>query len=274
MKKSTDNRKIWGNIIGVLAVAGLSLLIAGQIMEATSSLWTKAEPVQGDTFVQSEIEVGGLLTEPVPEEISALLKKREIVIDYTQEESFLYAIISQKERMDYGDILVIFEQNKSGIWERIYDNNFEELKPWKIETADIDGDGITEILTAVYKTTHFDDVEKNRMFIFNYRDGILTKKWTGSEIAGTWKDFVVGDLLPVTGDELIFLQESSGNSEKISIYYWFNFGFLLLADSEYYDEIQSVSIMKENRLLLKASMADETGVILTVKDNDIVQVSD
>jgi len=274
MKKTIGNRKNWKDMIGVLIVASLSLLIARQMIDSTSSLWTKADSVQENSFTGKETGTNTLLAEPVPLEIAALLKERETVIDYVQETTAVYAIISHSGRSDYGELLVIFQKNKSGIWERSYENDFKELKPWKIEVADIDGDGISEILTAVYKTTHFDEEERNRMFIFNYIDGILTKKWTGSDIAGNWNDFIVGDLLPMKGDELIFTQETDGKLEKISIYYWFDFGFLLLADSESYSDIQSVNILKENRLELKVSTGEKTRVILTLKDNKIVEVTD
>ena len=127
-------------------------------------------------------------------EMKASLQDKENIIDYTRAGKVAYVLISQTGEKKYGDLFTVFLQQETGEWERVYENDFTGINPWKIETADIDGCGEKEILIAVKKTTHFDTQEKNRLFIFNYIDGKLVKKWTGSQIAGNWKDFYVGDL--------------------------------------------------------------------------------
>jgi hypothetical protein len=205
-------------------------------------------------------------------ELKEVLQKQERIVDYVEEASLIYTLISQLGRSDYGDILVIFHQQNNGEWKRSYENDFVDLKPWKIELGDVDGDGEQEILTAVNKTTHFDQTEKNRMFIFNYREDKLIKKWTGSQIAGLWEDFIVGDLLTIPGDELIFIEQLEDGKERICIYYWFDFGFLLLAESEEYGDILNLSILKENRIQITYKDEQEEVVTLMVKDSKIIKV--
>jgi hypothetical protein len=205
-------------------------------------------------------------------ELKEVLQNQESIVDYVQDEATVYALISQSGQTDYGDFLVIFHRQDKKEWIRIYENDFTELKPWKIELADIDGDGEVEILTAVRKTTHFDKIEKNRMFIFNYREDKLIKKWTGSQIAGAWEDYIVGDLLNIPGEELIFIEQLEDGKERICIYYWFDFGFLLLAESEAYEDIVSLSIIEENRLLITYTPEHEERLTLMVKDGNIIEV--
>lgn len=201
-------------------------------------------------------------------EWSRLFDEKETMIDYVSEDSTVYLLISREGHKVYGDYLTILRKEQ-GEWVRIYDNDFEELKPWKIRLGDIDGDGRKEILTAVYKTAHYDEVYKNRMFIFNYEDGILTKKWTGSQFAGEWNDFYATNLLNIPGDELIFIEETEEGMEKISIYYWFDFGFLELAESEEYPDIKDLVVIDENRMRITFEDERRNSIDLTVNDGKI-----
>lgn len=204
-------------------------------------------------------------------ELKPLLHKQETIIDGVQEENTVYTFLSREGRTDYGDIFVVFKQDKNQKWNRVYENDFKDLKPWKIEIGDIDGDGQKEILTAVRKTTHFDPEEKNRMFIFNYENNKLVKKWTGSQLAGVWNDFYVGDLLPIPGDELIFIEQTEEDKEKISIHYWFDFGFVMLAESGSYKDILNLTIKGENNLQITYGKGQTAA--LTVKDGRIIEAA-
>lgn len=149
----------------------------------------------------------------------------------------------------YGDTLVITRNDEPHGREQIYTKDFTDLKPWKIVLADVDGDGEKEILIAVHKTTHFDAEAKNRLFIFTFDGEKLYKKWTGSQIAGWWSDFYVGDLLPIRGEQLLFVERIDGGA-RLQLYYWFDFGFQLLATSATYDDIVDAVVQGENQLLL------------------------
>lgn len=205
--------------------------------------------------------------------LEAALQQKENIIDYVIEGTRAYAFISKEGRSDYGDFFVVFEQGADKGWTRVYENDFTGLRPWKIRLADIDGDGVEEIVTAVCKVTHFDPEEKNRLFVFNYEDNKLIKKWTGSEIAGrgNWNDFIVGDLLPIPGSEVIFIEQSENGEEHLGVYYWFNFGFQLLAKSGDYKDIQSITITGEN--LMQITYEGKHTAELTVKDGKIIAVT-
>lgn len=206
------------------------------------------------------------------EELQPALHNQETIIDCIKDGAAVYALTGQTGDSKYGDLFVVFEQKAERVWERSYENDFLELKPWKIELGDIDGNGEQEILIAVHKTTHFDPIEKNRMFIFNYSEGKLRKKWTGSQIAGVWKDFYVGDMLSIPGNELIFIEQMEDQRERISIYYWFDFGFVLLAESEPYNNIHDLAVIGENRLQITSGVGVREQIkTLTVKNGKIIE---
>lgn len=240
-------RRIWGyGIILLLVMTGLCLV------------WKK------DTNA-------GVREDALEKKLAGSLKEQESLIDYAADGTRIYAIISSLGNQEYGDCLMVFRERDDGGYEREYSNDFTGLKPWKLELADVDGDGVMDLLTGVRKTTHYDQEEKNRFFVFDYTEGKLVKKWTGSQIAGTWNDFYVKDFLPVKGEEVLFVSQTEGNRERLGIYYWFNFGFLLLAQSEEYETIEGIRFTEEDQLQMNCSKDKEEWIDLTVKNGKIIR---
>lgn len=205
--------------------------------------------------------------------LSLKLDTQATTIDKITDAGWVYTLISKKGDVQYGDTLVIDRLSENGQVECSYAKDFSDLKPWKLVIADVDGDHKKEILIAVHKTTHFDPEEKNRMFIFQYDGEKLYKKWTGSQIAGEWNSFLAGNVLSVPGDELIFVEQVEGDKERISMYYWFDFGFVLLAASEPYYDIKDVTIIGENRLRITIQVEDQKQIHrLMVKNGKIIEM--
>lgn len=182
------------------------------------------------------------------EQLQKALTEEERLIDYTVEGKIAYIFVSTTEDREYGDRFLVLEQRENGEWERSYENDFSGLKPWKLRLSDIDGDGEKELLCAVRKTTFYDREEKNRLFIFNYKEDKLVKKWTGSDIAGSWEDFITGELVDTKGEEIIFITATDAGLEKLFIYHWFDFGFLMLAQSGDFEDVLKVEIVGESKL--------------------------
>ncbi|TAH64972.1 MAG: hypothetical protein EWM47_11690 [Anaerolineaceae bacterium] len=203
-------------------------------------------------------------------DLSTALNNDELLIDYTIDGSLAYALINTKGTKEYGDFFIVFER-KEDTWQRTYENDFKNLMPWKVEQADIDGDNIPEILIALKKTTPYDKEIKNRMFIFNYQNNILARKWTGSRIAGIWREFYPMDLLSTPGHELIFIEQAEEDMEKVSVYSWFDFGFFMIADSVVYPRIQKMTMKSENMLEITYFEEDqEISLLLTVEDGKLL----
>jgi hypothetical protein len=189
------------------------------------------------------------------------------VIDTARDGDYRYALIERgAERLLTVDMATAAGQL------RLYENNFLELHPWKLDTADVDGDGVRELLIAVQTSTTFDPRNQNRMFIFNYDGTKLVKKWTGSQIGGVWSTFVAGDLLPIPGEELMFIERLPEGGERIVLYYWLSFGFQQLAESDRFDKIVSIQIAGSNRLMVKVAEGGRTRLAeMKVKDGRMVE---
>ncbi len=173
-----------------------------------------------------------------------------IVIDSAEFADMQVSIESRSGSDAYGDYLVIDRLEAQGTLSRVYELDFKEMKPWKLEVADIDGDGQLDILIAVHKMAHFDNQMRNRMFIFNFEDGVLVKKWTGSQIAGDWDQFYAEELLSIPGDELMILERLDERRSRLHIYYWLDFGFVALAISQPYSDVSGFTVEGENRITL------------------------
>lgn len=215
----------------------------------------------------------GLVRQDKWEAFRPSLMHNEIIIDGVVEDASAFLITGKSGASSYGDTLAVFKKEDGKGWMRIYENDFKGLKPWKLELADIDGDGKQELLTAVHKTALFDKTQKNRLFIFRYDKGKLVKKWTGSEIAGEWSDFMAGDFMPAKGDELIFIQKI-GKGERVSVYYWFGFGFLLFAESRDYPDILSVSVQDDSLTVTCRERGRKRTVELRAENNQLTEAAE
>lgn len=228
------------------------------------AVWLSAYGRQGVSFVD---KISG--------ELDRALSKTETILDYAEDGPVVYALVKRSGGLGEKIFFMVFNRTEDGEWVRGYENDFTSRKPWKLEAADIDGDGQKEILTAVRKPTTFDPTEKNRLFVFNYDGTVLYKQWTGSRIAGDWNDFYAGDLVSVPGDELIFVQQTEDQKEKISAYYWFDFGFFLLASSDGFEDIRNVSISGENRIRIVCQEGKKSETVtMMLQDGKIIRTAE
>lgn len=96
--------------------------------------------------------------------------------------------------------------------------------PWyKLDTADVNHDGRTEILVGVIKTAEFDPKENRRLFIIRIDDGELRPLWLGSKVCQQLVDF---RSLP---DGIIkTLEKTPEGHYAVGIYEWQSFGLSLI----------------------------------------------
>jgi hypothetical protein len=165
---------------------------------------------------------------------------------------------------------ILLDSDASEIYiEELYRNHISAIKPWKIDICELDNDGILEIFIAANKATHYYPEVENRPFFFNFIDGMLVKKWTGSKVRAPFSNVYFFDITGNKSDEFIVIERVNeiGEPEQyvIAMYYWFGFGFILQAESPMYDAINSISMVIDgDSRLIEAEVikGDETKVVL------------
>jgi hypothetical protein len=100
-------------------------------------------------------------------------------------------------------------------------------KPWKMEIADVDGDGRREIIVGVFKSTKFFPKPHNCLFVYGFSFKRAFPKWLGSALGRAFMDFTFIDLDGEKGDELIALETTLEGKTGLSQYKWNGFGFTL-----------------------------------------------
>lgn len=172
-----------------------------------------------------------------------VLYENEALVDYQERDGKVYTILGEPG-LDFGRYFVVFSEEL----ERIYWNDFQDIKPWKIEVANIDEDESLEVLIGVRKSTLYDQDVRNRLFVFELHETGLMKQWTGSMIAGDWLDFKVGQLISNEMEQVVFLTEKSDGQRLLQAYQWFDFGFVHLASSEPYEGLWSLESVLDNEV--------------------------
>lgn len=149
--------------------------------------------------------------------------------------------------------LILFEieaRDDELLFEEIYRKDFSEIGPWMVEAGDVDGDGTVEIFVGVNKRTEFYEDIRNRPFYYSWDGQRLQKKWTGSYFSE--KDLIdvkFADLFESGRDETIALEKDSQGKYVVSIYGWLGFGFVKIAESGPYDQVDNLVISeRENGL--------------------------
>jgi len=182
------------------------------------------------------------------EEISSNLEKDDRLVDFAiydidSDGGEEVLILKGHKGENHGRNIIIYDiehkENKVNLME-IYKNDLTLIKPWKLEICNIDGDSEPEIFIAVQKTTRYYKELTNRPFFFNFKDGILVKKWTGSKVRYPFRDVYFKDINGNGRDEFIVIEKIDSGGYTIAIYYWFGFGFILQGESMVYDEIRLI----------------------------------
>lgn len=137
----------------------------------------------------------------------------------------------------YGKEVVIYEKDSSKEYIELYREDFSDLKPWKIDSGDVDGDGIDEISVGVYKKTIFHPIMAKRPFIYNFDGERLIPKWRGSRLSRPLTNYTFYDIDKDGLDEIISIEELEDKRKVLNSYKWRGFGFEGFIEGESYDDL-------------------------------------
>lgn len=131
--------------------------------------------------------------------------------------------------------------------EEIYRKDFSTIDPWMVEAGDVDGDGTVEIFMGVNKRTEFYEDVRYRPFYYSWDGERLQKKWTGSYFSEKeLMDVKFADLFGSGRDETIAIERDTEGKHIVSIYGWLGFGFIKIAESHCYEDVDEVIISERD----------------------------
>lgn len=130
-----------------------------------------------------------------------------------------------------GDVTV---SRKHVVWKQ------RRLNPWKLEIADLTGDGSREVVVGVWKKSPRDPVMAKRCFIYGWDGKRLLPMWLGSRLSRRFDDFAVADIDRDGKSELISLEVAPEKKHRIAAYRWSSFGFEWLGCTE---DLQGVTAL-------------------------------
>ena len=140
----------------------------------------------------------------------------------------------------FGEYLTITEYEQV-----IFRIDLTSLKPWKVQIADVDGDGEKELSISVYKTTRSDPEMKKRPFIYDWGEKGIHPKWLGSRLSRPFDDYIFCDLDEDGMDELIAIENLVDGTKLLNAYKWKGFGFEGLCESPAYLDIRELEVNLE-----------------------------
>jgi len=109
-----------------------------------------------------------------------------------------------------------------------------DFRPWKILAADVDADANPDLLVGVFKSTRYDSVVQNRIFVYNREANFIYPKWFGSRLSYPILDFKV---VETESTQLVTLERSAPNQFRIIRYRWNGFGFDSLREAAFADSL-------------------------------------
>lgn len=137
----------------------------------------------------------------------------------------VYAILESGEGEDGSRLAVIPLDPGQGRFETPLLDAHEGFNPWKVRSADVDGDGNPEILLGVYKPTRYDPKPARRLFVYAREGAAVYPKWFGSRLALPLENFEVDGESP-DGKAVLQVEERLGDGRLRTVpYVWDGFGF-------------------------------------------------
>lgn len=94
---------------------------------------------------------------------------------------------------------------------------------YRLDTADVDRNGKTDVLVGLIKSTEFDPLEKKRLFILRIDHGQLRPLWLGSKVCQELVDF-----RSQRNGMIMTLEKNKNDNYALGCYEWQGFGLTLI----------------------------------------------
>jgi hypothetical protein len=126
--------------------------------------------------------------------------------------------VLEKLSVSTGFKIVLIDQSGE-----ITDQAVFRYAPYRLDTADVNRDGNTDVLVGLIKSTEFDPSQKKRLFILRIDEGHLRPLWLGSKVCQELINFKAVD-----GGFVQTLERTHEGNYAIGLYEWQGFGLTLI----------------------------------------------
>ena len=140
-----------------------------------------------------------------------LLFSMPFVLTATAEEKADSAVFSLQQVNDTLHVLELSSKQQVSKWPLPY-------PVYQFQTGDVDGDGKTDAMVGVIKSTRYFPEKGRRLFIFKNYEGHVRALWLGSRLGGILQDFRFVDGL------IRSLETTTDNRYVVAEYQWEHFG--------------------------------------------------
>lgn len=140
-----------------------------------------------------------------------LLFSMPFVLTVTAEEKADSAVFSLRQVNDTLHVLELSSKQQVNKWPLPY-------PVYQFQTGDVDGDGKTDAMVGVIKSTRYFPEKGRRLFIFKNYEGHVRALWLGSRLGGILQDFRFVDGL------IRSLETTTDNRYVVAEYQWEHFG--------------------------------------------------
>lgn len=140
-----------------------------------------------------------------------LLFSMPFVLSATAEEKADSAVFSLRQVNDTLHVLELSSKQHVSKWPLPY-------PVYQFQTGDVDGDGKTDAMVGVIKSTRYFPEKGRRLFIFKNFEGHVRALWLGSRLGGILQDFRFVDGL------IRSLETTADNRYVVAEYQWEHFG--------------------------------------------------
>ena len=140
-----------------------------------------------------------------------LLFSMPFVLSATAEEKADSAVFSLRQLNDTLHVLELSSKQHVSKWPLPY-------PVYQFQTGDVDGDGKTDAMVGVIKSTRYFPEKGRRLFIFKNFEGHVRALWLGSRLGGILQDFRFVDGL------IRSLETTADNRYVVAEYQWEHFG--------------------------------------------------
>ena len=141
---------------------------------------------------------------------------------------------------EYGDKLDVVGISPDGEAHREISKRMKGMNPHNIKTADVDGDGVSEISITMYKRTRFHPVMDERPYIYYWDEEIVHPMWRGSRLSRPFGNYIFYDLDGDKQEERIAIEYLEDGRQVVNAYGWKGFGFESIACTKAYDGVKKL----------------------------------